>query len=150
MAMVATGPMPGSTPMSVPRRQPTKQKKRFCRVAAAVKPTARLPRMSMSAASEHRDRLAQTIDEDQNAKDRETDAERDGFFPLHLRRREGGKIVTTNPAVSISNANTSTAARIKTLGYHRPRSIGGPFTVTARRAITPPKMTRPMLSRSGM
>src|SRR5215831_6854428 len=84
MAMVATGPMPGSTPISVPSRQPTRQKNRFCRLAAALKPTIRLPRMSISAASEHRDRLAQAIDEDQHAEDREADPERECLLPFHL------------------------------------------------------------------
>src|SRR5712691_1362383 len=91
MAMVATGPIPGKTPINVPSRHPTRQKNRFCRLAAAVKPTIRLPKMSILAASEYGDRLAQSVDEDENAEDRETDAERDGLFPFHLRRGEGAE-----------------------------------------------------------
>ena len=42
MAIVASGPMPGSTPISVPRKQPTKQNHRFCSVNATLKPSIRL------------------------------------------------------------------------------------------------------------
>src|SRR5262249_33770871 len=91
MAMVATGPIPGRTPISVPSRHPTRQKNRFCRLAAAVKPVTRMPIMAISAGSEYRDRLAQTVDEDEDAEDRKADAERDRLFPFHLRRGEGAK-----------------------------------------------------------
>src|SRR6476620_437956 len=42
MAMVATGPMPGSTPISVPSRQPMKQYSRLIGVKATPKPRERL------------------------------------------------------------------------------------------------------------
>jgi hypothetical protein len=42
MAMVAIGPMPGSTPMSVPTRQPMRAKPILLIEAAAPKPIARL------------------------------------------------------------------------------------------------------------
>ena len=42
MAMVATGPMPGSTPISVPSTQPMKQYSRLIGVKATPKPSARL------------------------------------------------------------------------------------------------------------
>ena len=38
IAIVATGPMPGSTPISVPRKQPTKQYHKFCQCSATEKP----------------------------------------------------------------------------------------------------------------
>ena len=38
MAMVATGPRPGSTPTSVPSNAPTRQNNRFCGVMATLKP----------------------------------------------------------------------------------------------------------------
>jgi hypothetical protein len=41
MAMVATGPSPGSTPTSVPSNAPIRQKNRFCGVAATPKPNMR-------------------------------------------------------------------------------------------------------------
>src|SRR5918997_2741540 len=40
--MVATGPMPGSTPMAVPIRQPISAKVMFWKVSATPKPCARL------------------------------------------------------------------------------------------------------------
>src|ERR1700741_1143924 len=48
MAMVATGPMPGSTPISVPSRQPMKQYSRLIGVKATPKPMERLAIRSMS------------------------------------------------------------------------------------------------------
>ena len=41
MAIVGIGPMPGSTPIRVPSRQPKNAKPRFLRVAAALNPVAR-------------------------------------------------------------------------------------------------------------
>src|SRR4029079_18319082 len=43
MAMVAIGPMPGSTPISVPISAPVSAKPRLGRVKATEKPVARLP-----------------------------------------------------------------------------------------------------------
>src|SRR3954466_15753386 len=87
--MVATGPMPGSTPMRVPSRHPARQKNRFCAVAAAANPTIRLLTMSMSAASEHRDRLPQAVDKDDDTEQCERDGEGDRLLPFHFARREG-------------------------------------------------------------
>src|SRR5512137_1195947 len=47
MAMAPTGPMPGNTPTSVPRTEPTKQKKRFSGVRAMEKPYKRLCSVSI-------------------------------------------------------------------------------------------------------
>src|SRR3954466_11881174 len=47
MAMVATGPMPGNTPISVPRMQPTRQYSRLIGVMATPKPVMRLEIRSM-------------------------------------------------------------------------------------------------------
>src|SRR5450759_2286471 len=47
IAMVATGPIPGNTPISVPRKQPTKQYHKFCKVNATEKPKSRLCKSSM-------------------------------------------------------------------------------------------------------
>ena len=41
IAIVATGPMPGKTPISVPRKQPMKQYIKFCQVSATLKPRLR-------------------------------------------------------------------------------------------------------------
>src|SRR5438132_6817484 len=69
IAMVVSGPMPGSTPMMVPSRQPMKQSSRFCQVSATAKPIPILPRKEASVSiSEHRrpqrDRHFQREDED--------------------------------------------------------------------------------------
>jgi len=40
--MVATGPMPGSTPISVPKKQPIKQYIRFWALNATVNPSIKL------------------------------------------------------------------------------------------------------------
>src|ERR1700704_156282 len=48
MAMVATGPMPGSTPISVPTMQPSSAYSRFCMLTATVSPRKRLFRRSIS------------------------------------------------------------------------------------------------------
>ena len=47
MAMVATGPTPGSTPISVPRKHPMKAYIRFCIVKATLNPRDRLLMRSM-------------------------------------------------------------------------------------------------------
>src|SRR3954454_3368802 len=86
--MVATGPMPGSTPMRVPSRDPARQKNRFCAVAAAANPTIRLLTMSMSAAPEHRDRLPQAVDEDEDTEQRERDGESERLLPFCIARLE--------------------------------------------------------------
>src|SRR3954454_2185114 len=46
--IVASGPSPGSSPISVPTTQPIAQNMRFCSVSACSKPKARLCRSSMS------------------------------------------------------------------------------------------------------
>src|SRR5215468_6504302 len=43
MAMVAIGPMPGSTPIKVPTRHPTKASRRLTGDNAVAKPSPRLP-----------------------------------------------------------------------------------------------------------
>ena len=51
IAIVAMGPMPGRTPISVPRRQPMRQNSRFVGVTAAEKPVARFANTSMFRSS---------------------------------------------------------------------------------------------------
>src|SRR5262245_15528685 len=45
-AIVVSGPMPGSTPMRVPTKQPTRHSRMFCQEKATEKPTARWPMKS--------------------------------------------------------------------------------------------------------
>src|SRR5688572_29337394 len=75
IATVATGPMPGSTPTSVPTRQPTSAKPRFAGVSATAKPSPRLVKKSpISPIRPHLDGQADTPDENrkgqQDKKDR--------------------------------------------------------------------------------
>src|SRR6185312_9601151 len=113
--MVATGPMPGSTPMRVPSRHPARQKNRFCAVAAAANPTIKLLTTSMSAAPEHRDRLPQAVDEDHDAEQRERDGERDRLLPFHVAGREGAD----------QRHNESGGGETGALDQHRAHEHGG-------------------------
>src|SRR5690349_16332460 len=49
MVMVAMGPMPGSTPISVPTRQPMKQSPRLWRVKATENPSSRFATSVLNA-----------------------------------------------------------------------------------------------------
>src|SRR3954447_20561800 len=74
MATVVTGPMPGSTPTSVPSRTPTKQYKRFWNVSATSKPSPMLEMRSTGALLERRpdrQRQSQRVDEDADRESRE-------------------------------------------------------------------------------
>src|SRR4051812_46244473 len=55
MAMVPSGPMPGSTPISVPTVTPIRQYSRFCSESATPKPKIRLLKRSMTASVEARE-----------------------------------------------------------------------------------------------
>src|SRR5215813_4595541 len=96
MAMVATEPMPGSTPINVPTSAPIRQNTRFHGVAATEKPSARLARrscMTNSLGSEPRPQLEreiQQVDEQQHGKRRHDDAGNDGFDPSGFCRAEPG------------------------------------------------------------
>src|SRR5690554_4652610 len=69
MAMVGTGPMPGSTPISVPSRQPSRQYARFSSVSATEKPSSRFSNSSIfqmpsvHEAGPQREDEAQSLDE---------------------------------------------------------------------------------------
>src|SRR5687767_5246659 len=62
IAMVATGPMPGSTPISVPRMHPTRQYSRLVKVKATPKPVARLWNSSMAVCSSTRNESRPDLD----------------------------------------------------------------------------------------
>src|SRR5262249_60581584 len=93
MAMVGIGPIPGSTPISVPSRQPIRQKPRFLSETAAPKPVARFCRMSnsMLAAPPGRQRLPQHVDEHDDREQPEPDAEQHALAELHVVPRIGGE-----------------------------------------------------------
>src|SRR5262245_35620695 len=70
MAMVAIGPMPGRTPMSVPISAPMKAKSRLSGVMATPKPMARLWTSSIGLElGPEGDRQRKPDDEDQPAQD---------------------------------------------------------------------------------
>src|SRR5215472_3833450 len=64
MAMVAIGPMPGNTPISVPTSAPASAKNRFAGVMATPKPSARLPSSSMLPLRPDRDGEPEPENED--------------------------------------------------------------------------------------
>src|SRR5512145_2494282 len=87
IAIVASGPIPGSTPISVPRNTPMKQNHRFCSESATLKPKMRLLKSSISVAPhalDQRIRQAQSVDEPERADDGEADGERNDLQPLEL------------------------------------------------------------------
>src|SRR5215217_2148532 len=86
MAMVAIGPTPGSTPISVPTMQPRKHRARFCSERATERPSPRLEMISDIAPSDvdrgagddqdrHRlvQRIAEQADAERGYDDREDD-----------------------------------------------------------------------------
>src|SRR5215217_7315431 len=84
MAMVAIGPTPGSTPISVPTMQPRKHRARFWRERATERPSPRLLMISDIApsdvdrgAGDDRDRLVQRIAEQADAERGHDDREDD-------------------------------------------------------------------------
>src|SRR5262245_45998089 len=92
MAMVATEPMPGSTPINVPTSAPIRQNSRFHGVAATENPSARLARRSCminSLASEPRpqlERQIQQINEQQYGKNGHHDSGNHRLHPSGFRR----------------------------------------------------------------
>src|SRR5882672_2472723 len=77
IAMVVSGPMPGSTPIAVPITQPKKHKPMFCQLSATPKPMMMLAKMSVMS---ERRRPERDLDlhgehEDADIGDDEDDAE---------------------------------------------------------------------------
>src|SRR5215207_2692341 len=87
MAIVASGPMPGSTPISVPRKQPMKQNQRFCSVSATLKPSIRLLKSSMSHPHDQRIGEPEAPDEQCPRADRESDRHHQDFPELEFTSR---------------------------------------------------------------
>src|SRR5262245_15812227 len=93
MAMVATGPTPGSTPISVPTKAPIRQNRTFIGESATAKPWARLAKRSMAAPSEprpERERQVEAVHKQEGAEDRERGRPGQRFAPAHLGRGSGG------------------------------------------------------------
>src|ERR1051325_3676801 len=97
IAMVATGPMPGSTPISVPSTTPMKQYITFSGWTATWKPIQRLLKISMAPRLlEHRrpDREGQrqALHEHCPGEDHQDDVEDRHFLPVELVAAEGEEI----------------------------------------------------------
>src|SRR5262245_59467125 len=91
MAMAGIGPMPGSTPISVPSRQPISAKPTFCQDAAAPKPVARLTNTSTSGAPPDRQRLSQRVGEHADRKGSEAGRQHGRLLQIHVVPRIGGE-----------------------------------------------------------
>src|SRR4030095_11732456 len=93
IAMVGIGPMPGSTPISVPSRQPISAKPRFLSDTAAPNPVARFWNRSnpMLATPPGRQRLSQQVDEHGHGENGEGGAEQGRFGEVDLAARIGGE-----------------------------------------------------------
>src|SRR5258707_1386714 len=89
IAMVGIGPMPGSTPISVPSKQPMRQIPRFVSDIAAPKPIARFCSASTSAPPPGGQRLLQPIDEDADGEQREAGCKQKRFGQVHVAARIG-------------------------------------------------------------
>src|SRR3954464_15708587 len=94
MAMVATGPMPGSTPISVPSRQPMKAYSRLIGVNATPKPIERLEIRSMvfsprDEAGPHRELQVQQHDEGEVAADGQHGGQDGDFLGLEFVAGQG-------------------------------------------------------------
>src|SRR5512145_2837472 len=91
IAIVAMGPTPGSTPISVPTRQPTKPRKRLVGESAVAKPRARLLKSSMSVTHQpgsQGDGKPERVLEESDAEKRHQHPVDERLAPAHLARGE--------------------------------------------------------------
>src|SRR6266404_5127347 len=88
IATVATGPMPGSTPIRVPTRQPMSAKPRLIGVPATLKPRMMLLNRSTSPLRPDRDRQRKTPDEDRHAYGGQHDRRHSDLDDPHVAARE--------------------------------------------------------------
>src|SRR6185503_13057633 len=88
IAMVATGPTPGRTPISVPSRTPINAYSRLIGVIATPKPSIRLLKRSMRASAErrrpHREGQRQALHEHEVREQDQHDEEDADLLPLEL------------------------------------------------------------------
>src|SRR5712691_11667477 len=89
IAMVAIGPMPGRTPISVPISAPASAKPRLAGVAATPKPVARLSRSSIgSKIRPDGNRQSEPLDEDRPGQDDQAKRRGEHFPRLDPARRK--------------------------------------------------------------
>ncbi len=139
IATVVTGPMPGSTPMTVPSRTPMKQYMTFCSVSATAKPSPRLAKTSIAPRGSARARAA-------GRADRRTHRSRTRSAPPPARRFRPGETpapahavtmvrtasVTTSPSGSIIRPNSATANAMTAIGSRCSRGTGSPSSTSER------------------
>ena len=152
IAMVAIGPMPGSTPISVPIRQPNRQKPRLTGVTAAPKPVARF--CTSSIRTPRSERLTEHLDEQHDAEQCEAERQRQRLDWAHPRLANAAVMVTAttasaSPSRSMVSANTTIDARMNSCGHSRLRSMAGPSIASARATRTPPTRSSAQLSTAG-
>src|SRR5687768_16916067 len=98
-AIVAVGPMPGSTPTAVPSTTPMKQYSRFSRRRAVSSPSARFSNSSIARSerdprADQRQPQLQGDHEDQQRENRQTDGDDQRLAPRRRgarQRREQGR-----------------------------------------------------------
>src|SRR3990172_12588166 len=90
MAMVTSGPMPGSTPIAVPTNTPMKQYIRFLSDSATVNPRMRLSKMSISEPLYQRIGQPEPVDEDADRKRAHEDRKDQDLDELELVAAERG------------------------------------------------------------
>src|SRR5919106_4057255 len=84
MAIVTSGPIPGSTPIAVPTNTPRKQYIRFCSDRATENPRIRLSNISMSEPLYQRIRQPEPVDEDADGERAHEDREYQNLEELEL------------------------------------------------------------------
>src|SRR5262245_10016089 len=92
IATVVTGPMPGSTPTTVPRNTPSTQYRTFLNDSATLNPRPSEERTSMRGLKlrPHRQRQPEAVYEDGDGEDRQGDGERRDLQRLRLPAGERG------------------------------------------------------------
>src|ERR1043165_1861637 len=91
--MVASGPMPGSTPTMLPTSTPTKHQNRLCRSSATVKPYQRSLRacpIISETPLQDRHRDLQQVGEQRDAENRHAGRQDRGALGRHLAVAERG------------------------------------------------------------
>src|SRR5215831_109420 len=113
MVMVAMGPIPGSTPISVPTRQPRKHSPRLWRLNATEKPSARL---CSSAVISERQPAGQHEDRNRKVEEapEEPDADQGG----------GHRVDRQLPPAGLGRGRPGDEHRQRT-GYREPRNADG-------------------------
>src|SRR5215467_13541824 len=96
IAIVADGPIPGSTPIRVPTSTPMKQYQRFCRLRATLKPSARwgkyCERKSIAPSSlprPQRKRQAQLVYEQRDREHDQYDGQEEHLLPAERMPGQG-------------------------------------------------------------